>query len=203
MNFIGEHEGSTYEVRLPEEVDPDQSQTSPRPDPNQKTVLDQDQKMVWVGSGNLIENKGTSESPKTSFKTIKEKNDDDETYVSLVRALKTATQEITGHPSSPTDKERWAELGEILITELKIAAARTTVSSVPAFLSEHLRRRLWKKDKQQLNEEGKSAAKVVKQPAVSVDVSKCPDCGGSGMYYPQGYEKGVAKCKHEHLREGK
>ena len=32
-----------------------------------------------------------------------------------------------------------------------------------------------------------------------IDISKCPHCGGSGMYYPNGYDKGVAKCKHEQL----
>jgi hypothetical protein len=34
------------------------------------------------------------------------------------------------------------------------------------------------------------------------DYSDCPDCGGVGMWYPEGYEKGVAKCRHEKLREG-
>jgi hypothetical protein len=28
----------------------------------------------------------------------------------------------------------------------------------------------------------------------------CPDCHGSGFYYPNGVEKGVAKCKHSSLR---
>jgi hypothetical protein len=32
------------------------------------------------------------------------------------------------------------------------------------------------------------------------DYSDCPDCQGTGMWYPEGYEKGVAKCKHERLR---
>jgi hypothetical protein len=35
--------------------------------------------------------------------------------------------------------------------------------------------------------------------APSVDASQCPDCGGSGLFYPQGYEGGVAKCRHEKL----
>jgi hypothetical protein len=33
----------------------------------------------------------------------------------------------------------------------------------------------------------------------TVDVSKCPDCKGSGFYYPDGPGGGVAKCKHESL----
>jgi hypothetical protein len=32
------------------------------------------------------------------------------------------------------------------------------------------------------------------------DYSACPDCLGSGMWYPGGFEKGVAKCRHEKLR---
>lgn len=38
----------------------------------------------------------------------------------------------------------------------------------------------------------------------TLDTSQCPDCHGSGFYYPKGVEGGVAKCKHEQLRkEGK
>lgn len=35
----------------------------------------------------------------------------------------------------------------------------------------------------------------------AVDVSKCPDCSGSGWWYPKGREMGVAKCKHERLAQ--
>jgi hypothetical protein len=38
----------------------------------------------------------------------------------------------------------------------------------------------------------------------NLDISKCPDCNGTGFYYPRGTEGGVARCKHERLeREGK
>lgn len=38
-------------------------------------------------------------------------------------------------------------------------------------------------------------------PTIStqVDSSQCPDCQGSGFYYPNGPTGGVAKCKHEKL----
>jgi hypothetical protein len=38
-------------------------------------------------------------------------------------------------------------------------------------------------------------------PPVSgqIDVSHCPDCGGSGFYYPNGLTGVVVKCKHEKL----
>jgi hypothetical protein len=34
---------------------------------------------------------------------------------------------------------------------------------------------------------------------IQVDASQCPDCKGSGFYYPNGPAGGVAKCKHEKL----
>jgi predicted transcriptional regulator len=37
-------------------------------------------------------------------------------------------------------------------------------------------------------------------PPISVESSSCPDCGGSGYYYPEGVEKGVKICKHEKLK---
>lgn len=36
--------------------------------------------------------------------------------------------------------------------------------------------------------------------SIQVDASQCPDCKGSGFYYPNGPTGGVAKCKHENLR---
>jgi hypothetical protein len=35
--------------------------------------------------------------------------------------------------------------------------------------------------------------------SIQVDASQCPDCKGSGFYYPNGPNGGVAKCKHEKL----
>ena len=41
-------------------------------------------------------------------------------------------------------------------------------------------------------------------PTAQLDTTQCPDCRGTGFYYPQGVESGVAKCKHAQLRqEGK
>jgi hypothetical protein len=132
---------------------------------------------------------------------LKEKRfDDDAALAGLIATLKEVTRQITGREISVAEHERWRELAEVLTTELKIASARTTVSSVPAFLSEHLRRRLWKKDKQQLNEESITVETEPKTANHNLDISKCPDCGGSSMYYPEGYDKGVARCRHEKLK---
>jgi hypothetical protein len=31
------------------------------------------------------------------------------------------------------------------------------------------------------------------------NISLCPDCQGTGLWYPHGFERGAAKCKHEKL----
>jgi DNA-binding Lrp family transcriptional regulator len=36
-------------------------------------------------------------------------------------------------------------------------------------------------------------------PVPEIDASQCPDCKGSGFYYPNGPGGGVTKCKHEKL----
>lgn len=38
--------------------------------------------------------------------------------------------------------------------------------------------------------------------APQLDISQCPDCHGTGMYYPEGLGKGgVKKCDHKKLKE--
>jgi hypothetical protein len=37
-------------------------------------------------------------------------------------------------------------------------------------------------------------------PSAALKAESCPDCGGSGYYYPEGVEKGVKICKHEKLK---
>ncbi len=150
------------------------------------------------GTGSLnVDTTDTYAIPKTSFKTNTEKTDDDEALADFVAVLKTAAVEVTGRGLSPAERQRWAELAELLATELKIAAGRTTVSSVPAFLTEHLRRRLWKKDAAQLRQESESSPQSKSGPPI--DISQCPSCFGTGLEYPEGYDKGVRRCLHEKL----
>ncbi|MCA1612586.1 MAG: hypothetical protein LC800_00220 [Acidobacteria bacterium] len=121
---------------------------------------------------------------------------DDEAFAGFVELMSKTAEEIVGHTPSRAERERWLELAEVLSAELKIAAGRTTVSSAPAFLAEHLRRRLWKKDKRQIEAE---AAQPKSADAPKVDSSRCPDCFGTGMWYPEGFEKGVARCEHKSI----
>ena len=43
-----------------------------------------------------------------------------------------------------------------------------------------------------------TAAGVV-EPVAPPDVSACPDCEGRGLFYPAGFAKGAAKCRHPRL----
>ncbi len=90
---------------------------------------------------------------------------DDEAFAALVEKLRTASREVSGKEPSPADSERWAEVAELLVTELKVAASRTTVTSAPAFLAEHLRRRLRKADARQIEREVEEAASGAKAAA--------------------------------------
>jgi len=40
-----------------------------------------------------------------------------------------------------------------------------------------------------------------KRESAAPDYKNCPDCQGSGFWYPEGVEKGVAKCKHERMEK--
>ncbi|HEX8633058.1 MAG TPA: hypothetical protein VF703_02785, partial [Pyrinomonadaceae bacterium] len=165
----GQNEGCLYEVLLPEETSGlfvAREQGVAPPDPTLPPVTPPNGESPQIlgspppqnlGSPHLTnvpELSTTYGDAKTYLKT-KDQNTDDEAFAKLVARLKEATKEVTGKPSPPTDADRWKELGEVLIAELRIAAGRTNISSVPAFLAEHLRRRLWKIDKQQAQAEGR------------------------------------------------
>ncbi len=198
----GEHEGNEYTVFLPEEVSQltltsltsQSSQTSPAQKPVRLVRLETSQTRHTLSP--LLST--TSAPSKTFIKTYTE-NDDDEAFAKFLALLKQASKEVAGREPSASEAERWAEVAEVLITELRIAAGRTTVSSVPAFLAEHLRRRLWKKDRRQIEQEGAESSADSPAPARAVDASQCPDCFGTGMFYPEGFDKGVAKCRHMKL----
>jgi hypothetical protein len=117
---------------------------------------------------------------------------DDEAFAGLRSAM-------AGETGREVSAAALAELDELLTAEFKLAAGRADGVSAPAaFFAEHLRRRLWKKDKRQLDGEEKSVGGG-QAGAAKVDAARCPDCFGTGMWYPEGFEKGVARCQHTHL----
>jgi hypothetical protein len=198
---VGSLLGNQYEVFTPEEaytrIPSISSTSSPTQNLDYLDVLDSG----TTRETQVIENITASEHPKTSYKTKEEKIDDDAALAGMFVAFKEAVKEVTGKDLSVAEGARWKELANVLIAELKIAAVRTTVSSVPAFLAEHLRRRLWKIDKKQAHAEGRELPDETASQAPSIDASACPDCGGSGWWYPEGEGKGVAKCKHANLKQ--
>jgi predicted transcriptional regulator len=56
---------------------------------------------------------------------------------------------------------------------------------------------------QQTHNKRKELKETIKADLAPPDYKNCPDCKGSGFWYPEGTEKGVAKCKHERMSEGK
>jgi hypothetical protein len=194
---LGSTEGSEYEVRLPEELLP--LPTTPHHSPPLPTTQFLGSGYTqFLGSGGYsqpIDFTATSGDGKTYIKTNTE--NDDEAFADFAAAFRQAAREITGRELTNAERSKLKELADVLVTELKIAAGRTTVSSVPAFLAEHLRRRLWKKEKRQIEAEASDPA--AQASANSIDAAGCPDCYGTGMYYPEGFDKGVARCRHEKL----
>jgi hypothetical protein len=202
----GKHGGNEYEVFLPEEVG--LTGTTPSTpsregtDSNTRQIREPVEPLESTGSrASLSDVISTDyEQDKTLLKDLQTIDDDDAALAGLIAELKATAKELTGKALSASESDRWRELAQVLMAELKIASARTTISSVPAFLAEHLRRRLWKIDKKQAYAEGRELPddRTARQQN-AVDASKCPDCGGSGWWYPEGESKGVAKCKHEKL----
>jgi hypothetical protein len=198
-SITGEQGGSEYTILLPEEVAPltPPTDTTHPSHTDQKVVVPLTAESGVSGVSLNLGDSTVSSDFKTSFKT-KEENFDDEAMRRLVEVFLQAEKELTGKNSANT--VQWAELAELLVTELKIAAGRTTVSNVPAFLAEHLRRRLWKVDKKRATEIAVETEEQGSQPALSDEEKRsCPDCAGTNFWYPEGPDKGVAKCRHMKL----
>lgn len=199
-HIVGEHEGNEYEVLLPEEVE--LSSANPGSMPSLTSLTGYAQKLDRLVRLETSQTRHTLNSTeattsgvsKTSFKTNTE-NDDDEAVAAVRRALEKMIEEVTGREATTGEYRKLLELIEVITLEAKIAAGRTTVSSAGPFLAEHLRRRLFKKDKEQMAVE----TSVTEPVAPLSSAENCPDCIGTGWYYPEGKEKGIARCKHERL----
>lgn len=147
---LGDNKGAEYEVFLPEEINLEEDSYHLLPPPTTSTSLNlvggTTQNLVGGGGTLTTVNIGESESSKTSLKTST-KNDDDmrvnETFAMLNSRLDAAVKKLTGKGVSRHEAEKWGMLAELLILEMEKAASRTdSISSVPAFLTEVLRRKL-------------------------------------------------------------
>jgi hypothetical protein len=139
---IGEHEGNEFEVFLPEEI----SQTRQTSHSSLSSHAQNLDSLVLLVSSKtrqslINESKHTYNAANTSLKT--NTKNDDEAFAALNEVFAKASEKITGKTPSKNQQGKWKELAELLVMELEVASARTTsVSDVPAFLTEHLRRRL-------------------------------------------------------------
>jgi hypothetical protein len=160
---VGSLIGNEYEILTPEETAFEDETTStsisstPPSTPNITSstspiqILD-DLDIPESGTSRAtetVDNKTVYTSPKTSFKT-NIKNDDESVianpaFAILIDKLESAAKKITGKNTSQHEAEKWGNLAELLILQLEIAASRTEgISSVPAFLTEVLRRKILK-----------------------------------------------------------
>jgi hypothetical protein len=292
---VGSLNGNEYEVFTPEEAlarkmaesgarelvaetspsSPSTSSTSSSSSPTQK--LDHLDVLLSSTSSTtqLLEKNDIYGLAKTFLKT----SDDDDTHTmsGFVREMENAVKKILGAnpPDTAEERARWQAVGKLLADELIAAAGKTdAVSSIPAFLNAHLRRKLTAREDRGTFESGRTrggteqertAANwtdkgprgaeenrapagrsrhplevcldfanhlratgqgitnpggyattihrtgeaddlidkfLAAQKAPPVDASQCPDCQGSGWWYPHGIENGVVKCRHERLRGG-
>ena len=146
---LGQHKGSTYEVFIPDELDlthPTHPTHPTSTNPPQKVVPNPPQKVGLDGYSYLDENKDTYRSPKTFFKDFK--YIDDETlpaFMKMIDKLAEVSERLTGKKPSKFEVDTWERLSDLLINELLKANDKAdAVSSVPAFLTEVLRRKLLK-----------------------------------------------------------
>ncbi len=107
--------------------------------------------------------------------------------------------ELTGKPVVQKDMDAYREVAHldyaVIVSGLETAIRRAQAagSKVNSFRYAN----------NCILEIAKLSAQVVNNaPATeAADISQCPDCKGTGFWYPDGTEKGVAKCKHTRLAE--
>lgn len=148
---IGSHSGWEYEVFVLEELT-ENSQVGVRQGKARQGKAEQDrvsedlplhsgQVPLTLTHTNPIQNKEVTENSKDFF--LKH-NTDDEPFSGFIAKFQDTAEELTGKKLSKRDCQNLEKLADLLILELKIAARRTdNISSVPAFLTEVLRRKFF------------------------------------------------------------
>ncbi len=151
--FEGQHGGNEYEVLLPEE-----SHATP-PTPQQTRQSQYAQQKVGTlppvisevgGVGQTLEDKEVSEALKLNTKTINKDDDRAAAFSEAIEKFDVVSRKLTGRGISKRDAEKWTDFADLIVLELEIAAKRTNaISSVPAFLTEVLRRQFFAQRQQQ------------------------------------------------------
>jgi len=145
----GEHEGNKFEVFLPEETPsltsmPSQSSLASQAGHAQKPDSLVSLETTQTRQGLQSINTGIPAHSKTSSKD-NTRNDDEKEKVlwKFAEKFDQVSRKLTGKGLSGREAEKWENLADILILQLEVASKKTdTISSIPAFLTEVLRRKL-------------------------------------------------------------
>jgi hypothetical protein len=86
---------------------------------------------------------------------------------------------------SKTPNSKWHSLGDFLAAKEEKKRAEESTAP-PSGVANKVKN---------INESNKG------ELSAAPDYQKCPDCQGSGSWYLEGSEKGVAKCKHQRLKD--
>lgn len=182
----GDKKGNLYEVFRPEEVplgDIPPTHLRTNPPTNIPTNVGHSSTHLpahfndvggWVQT---TENDTSYNAPKTSFKDNIRDDDDmrrvNETFLMMAEKFSAAVKKITGKDVSKNDSAKWSDLADLLILELEVAASRTgNVSSVPAFLTEVLRRQFFAAQRESVKTSAKQPKRFIDAVGkASVDAS--------------------------------
>ncbi len=154
---MGSRSGWIYEVFVPEEIDGMDKYGQDRisidktnQDKTKQNLSSQTmQNLSILDHTNPLENKELNLSVKTLLNT---NTIDDEAFASFIEKFQAVSQKLTGRKLSKKDAEKLSDFADLLILELEIAASRTdSISSIPAFLTEVLRRQFFAIRQQQSN----------------------------------------------------
>lgn len=157
----GKHEGHEYEVLLYEETVKATGVTPLTPVTLVRNLppLPSLENNSPYGSLN-VENKHSSDENKTLSLNTSTKTEDDRAaaFSDVIEKLDAASRKLTGKGISRRDADKWSDFADLIVLELEIAAKRTNaISSVPAFLTEVLRRRLFAQRQQQASNKSSKA----------------------------------------------
>jgi len=145
---VGESGGNTYQIHSPEELGyigitntTNTTGITGITTLSQKVVIPVIPESGYTGTTQTTENKDRLDASKTSFKDAN--TNDDETFLGFIEKFQELSREISGKKITKRESGNLVKLADLLILEFRIAARRTeNVSSIPAFLTEVLRRKL-------------------------------------------------------------
>jgi len=164
----GTHDGNEYSVYLPEESRTMGTQGTQGTTGHFLPSVPMVESTLGT-QGLSGEDKQTSDDPKTSIKT--NTTDDEAAALSNFNSIFCeANRKLTGRAPKAADREQWGELARVIVEELNLAATRAgTVSSVPAFLAAHLKRKFSKPVSHKREGKSPDTAVEVSAPAITPD----------------------------------